>query len=132
MTPEENRGGNPYLYGALSGLIIVLSVLVSGKYIGASTSFAKSAGMIENLFNAERVAGIDYFIKYKPEIDWQWMFVAGILIGALIASATSGTFKWQAVPDMWEGRFGPGKTARGIAAFLGGAVAMFGARLAGG
>ena len=33
---------------------------------------------------------------------------------------------------MWEKRFGPGITRRGLAAFIGGAVAIFGARFAGG
>jgi uncharacterized membrane protein YedE/YeeE len=33
---------------------------------------------------------------------------------------------------MWAARFGPGRAKRGVLAFLGGAVAMFGARLAGG
>jgi hypothetical protein len=33
---------------------------------------------------------------------------------------------------MWQDRFGSGITARAIIAFIGGTVAMFGARLAGG
>ena len=33
---------------------------------------------------------------------------------------------------MWQDRFGSGITGRAIVAFLGGLVAMFGARLAGG
>jgi len=41
-------------------------------------------------------------------------------------------FRIQAVPDMWQARFGPGITPRAIVAFIGGTVAMFGARLAGG
>jgi len=60
------------------------------------------------------------------------MFVVGILIGSLIASATSGTFLWKGVPDMWGKKFGPSKFKRGIVAFLGGVIAMFGARLADG
>jgi hypothetical protein len=33
---------------------------------------------------------------------------------------------------MWEKRFGPSKLKRGIVAFIGGVIAMFGARLADG
>jgi hypothetical protein len=33
---------------------------------------------------------------------------------------------------MWEKRFGPSQGKRGLVAFVGGAVAMFGARLADG
>jgi hypothetical protein len=127
-----DRGWNPYLAGALSGLILILSVWVAGKYFGASTSFVRSAGMVEKFFSAERVSRLDYFVQKVPKIEWQWMFVAGILIGALVASTTSGSFTWKAVPDMWEARYGPGRLKRGIVAFIGGLIAMFGARLAGG
>jgi len=60
------------------------------------------------------------------------MFVLGIFFGSLIASTTSGSFLWKALPDMWEERFGPSRVKRGVVAFLGGTVAMFGARLADG
>jgi len=133
MTREaEPKGWNPYVAGALTGLLLVLSVWVAGKYFGASTTFVKSAGMLESTFSQARVAQMEYFIKELPKIDWQWMFVVGIFFGSLIASLTSRSFRWQGVPTMWEGRFGPGKTARAVVAFLGGAVAMFGARLADG
>ena len=123
---------SPYLAGALTGLVMILSVGISGKYFGASTTFVRSAGMIEKLFNAERVAQMDYFIKVAPKVDWQWVFVVGIFIGSLIASTTSGCFRWKALPDMWEARFGPSRIKRGIVAFLGGVIGMFGARLADG
>lgn len=128
----KKKEWSPYLAGGLSGVVLILSVWIAEKFFGASTSFVRSAGMIEKLFGAERAAGMDYFIKNVPKIDWQWMFVIGVLIGSLIASTTSGAFRWQAVPDMWKARFGPSPTKRGIVAFIGGAIAMFGARLAGG
>jgi hypothetical protein len=132
MTWLTKKEWSPYLAGGLSGVVLILSVWIVGKFFGASTSFARSAGLIEKLFGAERVAGMDYFIKYMPKIDWQWMFVVGVLIGSLIASTTSHTFRWQAIPDMWKARFGPSRTKRSVVAFIGGAIAIFGARLAGG
>ena len=129
---QKDKAWSPYLAGALVGLLIVLSVWITGKYFGASTTFVRSAGIIEQLFNPDRVAQLEYFIKKTPKIEWQWMFVFGILIGAFISSATSGTFKMQAVPDMWQEHFGSSRLRRGLVAFGGGVVAMFGARLAGG
>jgi len=123
---------SPYLAGALSGVLSILSVWIAGKYLGASTTFVRSAGMIEKIIGLERITKMPYFIKEIPEIDWQWMFVVGILIGSLIAAITSGTFRWKGVPDMWEKKFGPSKLKRGTVAFLGGVIAMFGARLADG
>jgi hypothetical protein len=133
MKQTDNGGWSPYLAGALAGVVGILSVVIAGKYFGASTSFVRTAGMIEQFFGPERVAQMDYFIKVVPKIDWQWMFMIGIVLGAFISAVTSGSFKWQAVPDMWAQRFGNGSVGRrAVFAFFGGAVALFGARLAGG
>jgi hypothetical protein len=129
---RETKYWSPYVAGAFAGLVLVLSVWITGKYFGASTTFVRSAGLIEKIFNSEHVSQLEYFAKTTPKIDWQWMFVIGILFGSLIAAKTSGTFRAQAVPDMWLGKFGPSVVLRGIVAFIGGTVAMFGARLADG
>lgn len=132
MEQEEKKGWNPYIAGALTGLLLIFSVWFTGKYVGASTTFVRSAGFIERVFDAEKVAKMPYFIKEAPKIDWQFLFVIGIFLGALAASTTSKSFRWQAVPDLWKGRFGPSIPKRAVVAFFGGAVAMFGARLADG
>jgi hypothetical protein len=132
MSHRKDDGWSPYLAGALSGFVLVLSVWIAGKYFGASTSFVRSAGMIEELIRPERVAKLAYFQSEALKIDWQWMFVFGIFLGSLISSITSASFRWQALPDMWRNRFGSSLGKRAIVAFLGAAVAMFGARLAGG
>ena len=132
MKVKSDGGWSPYVAGALSGVVLILSVWITGKFFGASTTFVRSAGMLERLFSAERVAAMEYFLKELPQIDWQWMFVIGIFLGSLISAVTSGSFRLQAVPDMWERRFGPSRAKRAVIAFIGAAVAMFGARLADG
>jgi uncharacterized protein len=132
MEQEERKGWNPYLAGALTGILLIFSVWFAGKYVGASTTFVRSAGYIEMIFSPERVAQMEYFKKELPKIDWQFLFVIGIFIGAIISSTTSKSFHWQAVPSRWEGRFGANVSKRAAAAFIGGVVAMFGARLADG
>mgnify|MGYP000508900850 CR=1 FL=1 len=90
---EKVRNKNywsPYIAGACAGLVLVLSVWFTGKYFGASTSFVRSAGLIEKIFSAERVSQMDYFVKTAPKIDWQWMFVVGIFIGAMIGMLAFG------------------------------------------
>ena len=132
MSGNHETGWNPYLSGALSGLVIVSSVWLTGKFFGASTTFVRTAGMLESLVTPERVGIMPYFIKELPHIDWQWVFVMGIFLGSLLAAKLFGDFRWEAVPLMWEKRFGPSPGKRGLVAFVGGAVAMFGARLADG
>jgi uncharacterized protein len=129
---DNKKYWSPYLAGALSGLVLILSVSITGKFFGTSTTFVRTTGMLENFFSAGRVAQMDYFIKEVPVVDWQWMFVLGIFIGALIAAKTSGTFSWQAVPEMWQKRFGSSVGKRAVVAFTGGVIGMFGARLADG
>ena len=132
MNVFKQQVWSPYVAGGLVGVLLCVSVLITGKYIGASTSFVRSAGLIESIFSSERVARMDYFVETKVKIDWQWMFVVGIFFGSLLAARISGDYKATAVPPMWETRFGPDGMKRWSAAFVGGAVAMYGARLAGG
>ena len=42
---------NPYVGGALAGLLAVASVWITGKFFGASTTFVRAAGFIEKFFN---------------------------------------------------------------------------------
>lgn len=123
---------SPYIAGALVGIVSWFSVLTAGKYLGVSTTFVRTIGMIEKIFVPEHVANLPYFIKEKPIIDWQWMEVLGILIGAFIAAKLSGDFKRSFIPPMWERRFGGSRLKRWSAGFLGGIILMFGARMADG
>ncbi len=73
MGVAEKKGWNPYLAGALSGVLSILSVWVAGKYFGASTTFVRSAGMVEKIIGSERVAHgrllgtAPFFLTFSPE-----------------------------------------------------------------
>lgn len=132
MSQSGARPLNPYLAGALAGLLMVASVWVSGKYFGASTTFVRAAGGVESLAAPERVQASEYFRKEAPLLDWQGMFLIGIFLGSLGAALATRTFAVKPVPEAWTARFGPGWRSRTTAAFFGGVVAMYGARLADG
>jgi len=133
----KQRIWNPYIAGALTGILLVLSVLVAGHFLGASTTFARSAAVIEKTVGIDP-SQFEYFTtqkgKYGPGSlpNWQLLFVVGIIIGAFISSRLSDEFRIQTVPDMWREKFGPNPLKRGIVAFIGGAIVLVGARLAGG
>ena len=145
--PETTEGGiaqtmfkqtwSPYVAGGLTGLLLVLSVLIAEQFLGASTTFARTASVIEQAVGID-VSVFEYFTtgngKYGPSSlpNWQLLFLVGILMGAFAASTLSGDFKLQPIPDMWQERFGPNPWKRAVVAFLGGIIALFGARLAGG
>lgn len=58
------------------------------------------------------------------------MLVIGVFAGAWISSRLSGDRAERSVPPLWEWRFGKSTGKRLAAAFGGGALMMFGARLA--
>ena len=134
----KDNGWSPYLAGALVGLLAIVSVwattVMMGKtnYLGASTTFVRAAGLLERAVAPEQVSGNEYFTKTKVKVDWQFMLVGGIFLGALISSVTDRSFKWESVPPVWAKRFGNSPIKRAVGAVLGGIVAMVGARMADG
>ena len=129
----DDGGWSPYLAGALVGLLAIFSVYATtqwlGKtsYLGASTTFVRAAGLLERTVAPDRVEKNEYFTKEKVVVDWQFMLVLGIFLGALIGSVTDRSFKLESVPPTWEKRFGPSIGKRAAGAILGGIVAMVGA-----
>ena len=134
----EDNGWSPYLAGALVGLLAIVSVwattVIMGKtnYLGASTTFVRAAGLLERAMAPERVAANEYFTTSKVKVDWQFMLVGGIFLGALVSSVTDRSFKLESVPPVWAKRFGNSPVKRAAGAVLGGMVAMVGARMADG
>ena len=123
---------SPYVVGIGIGILSWFTWLISNKPIGCSTSFARTAGMIEKLFRGSKVEQKLYYQEVKPGIDWQWMFVFGIIGGALISSLLSGDFNLQWVPSQWQLAFGDSIPLRFFAALTGGLLLGFGSRWAGG
>ena len=70
MEERKDRLWNPYVSGALAGVLSVASVAFAGKYLGASTTFVRAAGYVEKAFGPERVAQMAYFMKEAPKIDY--------------------------------------------------------------
>jgi len=134
----DDGGWSPYLAGALTGVLAILSVLatkhLSGKesYLGTSTTFVRAAGLLECSIAPQHVKENAYFTKEKVKVDWQFMLVVGVFAGALISSLTDRSFKLESVPPLWADRFGPSPGKRAVFSFLGGVIALFGVRLADG
>ena len=123
---------SPYAVGIGIGILSWLTWLISKKPIGCSTSFARSAGMIEKLIRGEQVEDKPYYQEVRPTVDWQLMLVAGMVVGALVSSLLSGDFSWQWIPAQWASAFGTNALLRVVVALLGGVLLGFGARWAGG
>ncbi len=123
---------SPYAVGIGIGFLSCLAFLFSNKPIGCSTAFARTSGMLERLFRGKRTLQKPYYRKFVPEIDWEWMLVAGVFLGAFLSARLSGEFRFQWVPAAWAQSAGGAPAARWIVALIGGVVMGFGARWAGG
>lgn len=128
---------SPYIYGALTGILMITSVLIAGKYFGASTTLPRVASVIEKSISID-VAQFEYFTtkkgKYGPSSlpNWQLLFHFGIIIGAFVSAYFSKTFKIVKVPSLWASFNGTSVKKRNLWAVIGGIIAIIGARLAGG
>lgn len=123
---------SPYLVGALIGVLSWITFIISDKPIGCSTAFTRTGGMIERIFRGKKAEERPYYKKYAPAVDWQWMLVLGVIIGAFISACISGSFSWQWIPGLWKETVGSGLFTRWLLAFGGGIIMGFGARWAGG
>jgi uncharacterized membrane protein YedE/YeeE len=126
------RQWSPYVVGVAIGLLDCAVFVFLDKALGCSTAFARTSGMIERAFRGPKVAEKAYYRKFAPVIDWEWMLVLGVVLGALISASISGDFKLVWLPSRWVSAFGDSAGLRVIVAAIGGVLMGFGARWAGG
>lgn len=123
---------SPYVVGTGIGVLSWITFLLSDRPLGASTAFAKSAGMIELAINRENAGHMPYYQKIKPKVDWQWMIVFGLVIGSFLSAFLSGRLAVVIVPPVFAGAFGADALFRFAIALFGGILIGLGARWAGG
>ena len=121
---------SPWVVGAAIGLLSCLAFLLSDRPLGCSTTFTRTAGMIEKWIRGARAVEKPYYRMFPPEIDWQVTLVAGIVLGAFASSMLSGAFEIRWVPDAWAQTAGPAPAFRWIVALAGGVLMGLGARWA--
>lgn len=138
MNPLTRKRWNPYLVGIGIGILSWITFGVMHKALGTSTTIAATPGAVIGIVAPEHVQANAYWSKYlnaeKNEFyfDWQFFLVIALPIGAYVGMKLSGEKFKETVPALWAWRFGSSKTLRYTAAFIGGAILLFGARMAGG
>jgi len=123
---------SPYLVGIGIGLLSCVAFVLSDKPIGCSTAFTRSSGMLEQIVRGRKVRDMAYYRQFVPEIDWEWMLVLGIVVGAFTSAWLSGEFRLEWIPSLWAATFGSNYLPRLVTALCGGIILGFGARWAGG
>jgi uncharacterized protein len=129
----ERGRWNPYVVGAGLGVLSWLVFAVVNSPLGISTPISSAASLCAiPALGEEAVARNAYWAKFPCKWDYHMVFLVGTLLGSLVSVLASRSFRWETVPTTWAERFGGSKGSRLAVAFVGGAVIMFGARMAGG
>ncbi|BCS32972.1 hypothetical protein TBR22_A21960 [Luteitalea sp. TBR-22] len=134
-TPLTARRWSPYAAGAGIGVLSWITFWLMGEALGTSTSLAGAAGIVEAAVSPAHVRETAYLsalVVAKPPVDWQMALDLLLPVGAFLAWRLGGGESVPSMPEHWRRRFGPSRVRRDVAAFLGGALMVFGARLAGG
>ncbi|MBU0679784.1 MAG: YeeE/YedE family protein [Proteobacteria bacterium] len=139
--------------GIALGLTFLLAVLLV-KPIGVSTQFVILDGMIWNTFAKELIkedstaksgysssnaylnkSGGKYAKNIKKPANYSLIFVLSMILGGLLSRVLAGpkpSTQDKVAPAAWRQRFGDSGGKRYAFAFIGGVLALLGARLAGG
>lgn len=124
---------SPYVVGGLIGVLSMFTFYFSNKPIGASTAYARVAGMIGLQVAPGHTRSLKYFKSNPPKVGWELLLVLAVVIGSFLAAWTGGELTGRFLPAMWQDRFGADSyLLRATVAFAGGLLMAFGARMAGG
>ena len=124
---------SPYVVGALIGVLSMFTFYFSNKPLGASTAYARIAGILGNLTAPAHTRSLKYFDDKPPKVGWELMLVVGVIVGSFVSAWTGRELTGQFLPALWVDRFGPDSGfLRVLVAFAGGTLMAFGARMAGG
>ena len=135
MNPFTRTSWSPYVVGAGIGMLSWFAFATADHPIGITTAFENTAALAEKAA-APQVEQTNPFFKKKaeegksPKIEWEWMLVAGVFLGSWLSAKLSGDRTERSIPPLWQWRFGSSVAKRFAGAFFGGALMMFGARLA--
>jgi hypothetical protein len=130
-TPKEPRAYlDPYLAGALLGVVLFASFYVTGGGLGASAALSRVQTGVLDALAPERVDRIAYFAELAGGSRSSWNHSAiFMLAGTLLGGFASGLWNRRV---RLETRKGPriSTPVRWALAFVGGAIMAYGARLA--
>lgn len=119
----------PWLvWGGMIGLVQIFAI-ATVQPLGVSTAYPQLVGYLVDKVVPGFAESQPYLQKIGAKIGWEVMLVFGIALGALLSRLLSrgdGAAACE-LPSLFRTSW-----ARGLAAFVGGFLILFGARLAGG
>lgn len=130
MNPLRKRSWSPFATGAGIGALETFALATADHPLGITSAFEDTAAMLVRPLAPARYDAYVKARREEPKLGWETALVAGVALGSYLASRASGDRHHPPVPGPWAERFGPDRSTRYGAAFAGGALMMFGARMA--
>ena len=127
--PFTRQAWSPYAVGAGLGVLSWFAFATADNHLAITLQYEHIAAMVipnAQYYAARAAEGLE------PKVGWYLMLLIGVFIGARLSAWLSGERTRASVPPLWRWRFGESRARRFTAAFLGGALMVFGARVAGG
>ncbi len=131
MQAVETKYMNPYLAGFLLGLVLLLSIFITGRGLGASGAIKDGIVAIVGTLAPEHAAASPYYGPYleqsagHPLKSWLVFELIGVVIGAFLSGLISDRLAFRS-----EGGPRIQTRTRWIFAILGGALFGIGAQFA--
>jgi hypothetical protein len=127
---SETKYMNPYLAGFLLGLVLLVTIYITGRGLGASGAVKSAVVAAVETVAPAHTAETNFYMEYKEEHpgnplkSWLVFEVIGVIIGAFISGLISNRLKFTL-------EYSPKITSRIriMAALTGGVLFGFGAQL---
>lgn len=127
---ENTKYMNPYLAGFFLGILLLLTIYITGRGLGASGAFKSIVSATVSAVAPNHSNSAPYYVEYKKEHEgnplknWLVFEVIGVVIGAYVSGLTSNRLKLvlEHSPKIKN-------RTRIIAALIGGILFGFGAQL---
>jgi uncharacterized protein len=129
-THPDHPGPSPYLIGAAIGLLNICAFAAFRKGIGVSGAYENYAALAARRL-APDVAHVNDYVKARkepPKFNWESWLVLGTILGGMAAARSAGGKDAPWVDD----ELGAEPKRSPLASAVGGAMLMFGARMADG
>ena len=102
---------NPYLGGVLLGLLVLLTVYITGRGLGASGAVKSAVVTTADVINKEKAASNSYISRFisddtSPMNNWLVYETFGLLLGGLLSGIIFGRIKKPRIEH------GPGITGK--------------------
>jgi uncharacterized membrane protein YedE/YeeE len=120
--------------GLAIGIVLILAVALF-QPIGVSTQYVVLDGVLLHNVLPDVASKSPYLAKATQGwtlATFEFFFVFGIPLGALMAAMATARFTTRVVPTEWNKRFGSNPGNRLVWSFVGGFLLLFGARFGGG